>query len=211
MSAAQIEAATTTCQAVVLRTPMATRSLATSFRAEDKKPSHQASPSVDDLKEPVPFDERLLFKWPSQPRSLDERLFDNAAALKIDFAHIAMHLSSEWRQVVFKQLDRLLDPQNWEHDSAFVERAPFMTFLRFVIYAAPTRFPSLGVSPKGHILAAWLCPPQQIAVEFLEADKAAATFSIQTARSKEIIAWRGHVADLKGFIQRNNLSTCLGI
>jgi hypothetical protein len=200
MSGAQIEAATTTPQAIVMRMPLATRSLATSLVTEDKKPSRQVSPSVDDL-----------FKRLSESRSLEECLFDNAAILKIDFAHIAMHLSWEWRQVIFKQLDRLLDPANWEDDSSLIERAPFMTFLRFVIYAAPTRFPSLGVSPKGHILAAWLCPPQQIAVEFLAADKAAATFLIQTARSKEIVAWRGHVADLKDFIQRNGLSAFIGI
>lgn len=200
MSGAQIEAATMPCQVVVMRTPLATRSLAASLLTpKGDEPLREMSPRVGDFKPSI------------ESRSLEESLFDNAATLKISFSHIAMHLSSEWRQIIFKQLDRLLDSTSWEDDSAFIERAPFMTFLRFVIYAAPTRFPSLGVSPKGHILAAWLCPPQQITIEFLETDKAAAAFSIQTARSKETIVWRGHVADLKDFIQRNGLSACIGI
>jgi hypothetical protein len=199
MSGSQIEPATIPQQGIVLRTPLSTSSLAASLlTSKDGEPLRQTSPSVAD------------FKPPTESRSLEECLFDNAATLKIDFAHIAMHLSPEWRQIIFKQLDRLLDRSSWEDDSSLIECAPFKTFLRFVIYAAPTRFPSLGISPRGHILAAWLCPPQQITVEFFQADKAAATFSIQTARSTEIIAWRGHVADLKDFIQRNGLSACIG-
>jgi hypothetical protein len=200
MSGARIEAATTTNQAIFMRTPLATRLLVASLlTSKDREPFRQISPRVGD------------FQPTKESRSLEEVLFDNAAALKIAFAEIAMYLSPEWRRVIFKQLDRLLDPASWEDESALIARAPFMTFLRFVIYAAPTRFPSLGVSQKGHILAAWLCPPQQIAVEFLADDKAAATFLIQTARSKEIIAWRGYVADLKDFIRRNDLSACIGI
>lgn len=200
MSVTPIEVATTPRHAVIMRTHTPARGLAKSYLSSDnKKPPRRESPRIS---------EGIVS---TDARSLDELLFDNAAILKIDFANFAMHLSPEWRQIVFKQLDRLLAPSSWEDDSALIERAPFMTFLRFVVYAGPTRFPSLGVSPNGHILAAWSCPPQQIAVEFLPADKAAATFAIQTARSKEIIAWRGHVADLKDFIQRNGLSACIGI
>lgn len=200
MTGTPIEVATTPRQSVVMRTHSPARALSTSYlSSDDRAPMRRVSPRISDG--------TVL----TDARSLDERLFDNAAILKIDFANFAMHLSREWRQIIFKQLDRLLNPSSWEDDSAMIERAPFMTFLRFVVYAAPTRFPSLGVSPNGHILAAWLCPPQQIAVEFLEADKAAATFVIQTTRSKEIIAWRGHVADLKDFIRRNGLSSCIGI
>jgi hypothetical protein len=199
MSATQIDAGTAAPQTFVIPTPVATRSLGASLlTSEAEKPIRKNSPRIAD----VTASTAVL--------SLEESLFDNAANLKIAFAAIAMHLSPDWRRVIFKQLDRLLDSASWEEDSALIAFPPFITFLRFVIYAAPTRFPSLGVSPKGHILAAWLCPPQQIAVEFLEADKAVATFSIQTARSREVIAWRGHVADLKDFIQRNGLGDCVG-
>jgi hypothetical protein len=141
--------------------------------------------------------------------SLEERLFDNAAELKIATAHVAMHLRPELRETIFKQLNRLLDFDNWQDDSAFIQRSSFATFLRFILYADTTRLPSLGVGSNGNILAAWNNDSQQIAVQFFPNDQAAASFVIQGTRSKESVAWRGHVADLKTFIERNGLTTCI--
>ena len=81
--------------------------------------------------------------------SLDEQLFDNAADLKIAVATVAMHLSSEWRDTIFQQLDELLSKENWQYDFALINTSTFMTFLRFIVYAHPTRLPSLGVGPNG--------------------------------------------------------------
>ena len=121
-------------------------------------------------------------------------------------SQIVMHLAPEWRAVIFSQLDTLLDLNNWQNDLAFIQKSTFMTFLRFIVFAAPTRLPSLGVGSTGHILAAWNNGDQHIAVEFLPADKAAASFVKQGARSKEALTWRGHVADLKLFIEDNGMS-----
>ena len=143
------------------------------------------------------------------PSSLEDRLFDNAAELKIALSRIVMHLAPEWRAVIFSQLDTLLDLNNWQDDLAFIQKSTFMTFLRFIIFAAPTRLPSLGVGSTGHILAAWKNGDQHIAVEFLPDDKAAATFVKQSARSKEAVAWRGHVADLKLFIEQYGMIGCI--
>jgi hypothetical protein len=143
------------------------------------------------------------------PSSLEAKLFDNAAELKIALSQIVMHLSPEWRAVIFRQLDTLLDLNNWQDDSAFIRKSTFMTFLRFIVFTAPTRLPSLGVGSTGHILAAWNNGDQHIAVEFLPADKAAATFVKRGARSREAVTWRGHVADLKLFIEDNGMSECI--
>jgi hypothetical protein len=141
--------------------------------------------------------------------SLEMQLFDNAAELKIALSQIAMHLTKEWRAVIFSQLDALLDCNSWEEDSAFIQKSTFMTFLRFVVFAAPTRLPSLGVAPTGRILAAWSNGDQRIVVEFLPDDKASATFVTQGTRSREAVAWRGHVADLKLFLERNGMIECI--
>jgi hypothetical protein len=143
------------------------------------------------------------------PSSLEAKLFDNAAGLKVALSRIAMHLAPGWRTVIFSQLDTLLDPNSWQDDSAFIQESTFGTFLRFIIFAAPTRLPSLGVGSTGHILAAWNSGDQRIAVEFLPDDKAAATFVKQGARSREVVTWRGHVADLKLFIEGNGMSECI--
>jgi hypothetical protein len=145
---------------------------------------------------------------PASP-SLEERLFENAAELKIALSELVMHLAPQWRTVVFKQLDRLLDVKSWAEDSAFINKSTFMTFLRFIIYALPTRFPSLGVGITGDILAAWNNGSQQIAVEFFGDNHASATFVRPAAHSPETFAWRGHVADLKSFIERNEMLQCI--
>ena len=141
--------------------------------------------------------------------SLEAQLFDNAAELKIVLSQIVMHLEPEWRAIIFRQIDSLLDLNSWQDDSAFIQKATFMTFLRFIIFAAPTRLPSLGVGLTGHILAAWNNGNQRVAVEFFPEDKAAATFVKQGAYSREALAWRGHVADLKLFIEQNGMIGCI--
>ncbi len=143
------------------------------------------------------------------PTSLEARLFDNVAELKIALSQIVMHLAPDWRTVIFSQLDTLLDLNNWQDDSAFIQKSTFITFLRFIVFAAPIRLPSLGVGVTGHILAAWNNGDQHIAVEFLPADKGAATFVKQGARSKEVVTWRGHVADFKLFIEDNGMIECI--
>ncbi len=143
------------------------------------------------------------------PTSLEDMLFDNAADLKITLSQIVMHLEPIWRTVIFGQLDSLLDYENWQDDSAFIQKSSFRTFLRFIIFAGPTRLPSLGVSQEGKILAAWSHHDQRMAVEFFEDDQAVATFVRQGSRSKETMSWRGHVVDLKTFISANAMTGCL--
>jgi len=143
--------------------------------------------------------------------SLDVQLFDNAAEIKMAFSQIVMHLTPEWRTVIFKQIDILLDLNSWEEDSAFIQKSTFTTFLRFIIFAKSTRLPSLGVDITGHLLAAWNNDNQRIIVEFFTEDKAAATFVKLGALSgeRETLAWRGHINDLKHFIEQNGMMGCL--
>ena len=144
--------------------------------------------------------------------SLEERLFDNAAELKIALSEITMHLAPEWRTFIRRSIDFLLDLDSWQDDdSAFIQKPTFTTFLRFITFAKPTRLPSLGVGLTGNILAAWYEGNQRVTVEFFPKDKAAATFVKQGVYSgeREALAWRGNVADLKPFIGQNGMIGCL--
>ena len=120
-----------------------------------------------------------------------------------------MHLSAPWRNAIFEQLNSLLKLEDWQEDSALIEGSTFKTFIRFIIFAAPNRLPSLGVGLTGHVLAAWNKDAEQIAVEFLPNDHAAAILAKQGTRGKETVAWRGHVVDLKLFIERFGLRECM--
>lgn len=156
---------------------------------------------------PRASDAKILRSTPS----LQVRLFDNAAELKIALSQIVMHLAPEWRAIIFRQIDSLLNLNSWEDDSAFIQKSTFITFLRFIIFAKSTRLPSLGVDFTGHLLAAWNNDNQRVVVEFFKEDQAAATFVKQGAHSgeRETLAWRGHVDDLKHVIEQNGMMGCL--
>jgi hypothetical protein len=143
------------------------------------------------------------------PSSLEGRLFDNRAELKMAVSEIVSHLDPKWRGIIFEQLDALLDKESWQDDSMLIEKSTFLTFLRFVVFAGPTRLPSIGVGPTGNLLAAWIKDGDRVAIEFRRDDMAAATFVWQGARSRESVAWRGHVVDLKLFLERNCMAQCI--
>jgi hypothetical protein len=143
------------------------------------------------------------------PPSLDVQLFDNGAQLKLFFSQIAMHLTTEWRTTIFEQLDFLLNSEDWQEDSALIEVSTFITFLRFLIFAVPNRLPSLGISPNGNVLAAWLKGDERITVQFLPDDRAIATLLGKGTRANETVVWRGHVVDLKLFIDRFGVRDCM--
>ena len=141
--------------------------------------------------------------------SLEVQLFENGARLKVSFSLITMHLTTEWRKAIFEQLDFLLNLENWQDDSALIQESTFSTFLRFLIFVAPNRLPSLGVSPNGKVLAAWLKGDARITVQFLPEDRAVATLIRQGTRGNETVIWRGHVVDLKLFIERFGVGECM--
>lgn len=174
-----------------------------SIAAQPVLRSSAASPS---LAEARPQPTRSLSaeeaKIMPRPPSLEVQLFENAAQLKIMLSQIAMHLSTEWRYAIFGQLDSLLKLEDWLEDSSIIEASTFKTFVRFIIFSAPKRFPSLGVGLTGHVLAAWTKDGQKISVEFFPDDVATAIVVKQGTRGKETVAWRGHVVDLKLFIER---------
>ncbi|MBS0234531.1 MAG: hypothetical protein JSR99_13715 [Proteobacteria bacterium] len=141
--------------------------------------------------------------------SLPERLFDNAAELKIDMSVVAMHLSARWRDAIRSQIDRLLSCDDWDDDSAQIERASFKTFLRFLAFMAPKKIAGLGVSAKGTLLAAWHLDRKKVSIEFGVDDKANTFFSRPTDRGQEVVVWSGHIGELGDFIQRIGYMDCL--
>lgn len=98
----------------------------------------------------------------------DEKIFDAVAAAKVTFARVAMHLPREWRESAFAQLDALHDVAEWEEDDKPIAQNSFATFLRALILLEIRSFPSLGMSPEGNVLAAWIAAESdRLMIEFL--------------------------------------------
>lgn len=107
----------------------------------------------------------------STEMSVGERLFDATAAVKILTAQVAMHMSSEWREKLFHQIDSLHDMDEWDVDDKPVERSSFASFLKAMIYIRPQRYPGLGLSYDGNLVAAWTEGQDRLTSEFLARDR----------------------------------------
>jgi hypothetical protein len=103
--------------------------------------------------------------------SIEERLFDSRASLKVMTAAVAMHLKRPWRDGLFRQLDSLLAPESWDKDDKLVDVASYYTFLRMILYVQPARRPGLGLSYNGNLIAAWTVDVNRLTVECLPKDQ----------------------------------------
>lgn len=106
----------------------------------------------------------------SAQKSLEERLFDATANVKILTAQVAMHLDREWRDKLFAQLDSLHNVEDWDRDDEPVRTGSFATFLKAVIQIKPQRRPGLGLSHNGHLIASWTVGKDRLTIEFLPND-----------------------------------------
>ena len=108
----------------------------------------------------------------SEPRAqITERLFNASAQLKILVSKVSMHLSDDWRQRLFRKLDSLHDPENWEQSDTLVDPGSFMGFLRLILQIGPIARMSLGVSPEGHFLTGWIRDKDSLTLEFTGRDE----------------------------------------
>jgi len=150
------------------------------------------------------------FEAKTDELSLEERLFDQRMTLKIQLSRIAMHLDERWRQLLFGRIDALYNLQDWEEDSTEIEPQAFRTLLRFIVFAAPQKFPGLSVAPNGNPVGTWVAGSVRAYVEFLRRDLATAVFKKPTDRGDEAVAWRGPVTNLRSFVLGFGCGQCFG-
>ena len=86
-------------------------------------------------------------------------------------ATVAMHLDANWRESLFKTLDRLIDPEDWAEDFELPTEKSFSTFLRMIIYLHPTKRPGIGIAPNGNFIGSWRRDDDRIVIECLPNDQ----------------------------------------
>jgi hypothetical protein len=168
--------------------------LQTGFRAEvdaDRIGRSQLIPAVGfgetsyfmfkrlmDLRRPSPTFQNLIESSKLTTKSLNEQLYDALASFKIKTAAVAMHLDRDWRAKLFRQLDNLLDVENWESDDLPPQLASFSTFLRLLILLRPDKRPGLGAAHDGKMIATWTSGTDKLTVECLPNDSARWNLSV---------------------------------
>lgn len=106
-----------------------------------------------------------------EPAAPEDQVFDRLVQLKVSTSKIAMHLDNAWRAGLFRQLDGLLDAEDWDFSDQLPSVASFRTFLRMIIAFGSARRPSLGATSTGEIVAAWSKDGDRLTIECLANDQ----------------------------------------
>ena len=102
---------------------------------------------------------------------LDERLFDSRASFKVALSEVSMHLGRDWVHGLFRQIDSLLDLEEWEPDDPVPGRASARTFIRLLLRVHAVRRPGMGASSRGTLIAAWTVGANRLTIDCLPDDK----------------------------------------
>src|SRR5687768_13446267 len=102
----------------------------------------------------TPTERRTVVGRIGELASTAQMLFDARADLKTRTASVAMHLQDDWRRYIFRQLDNLLDEDEWQTGDLVPQAQSYLTFLRMLLYLNPLKKPGLGLTQDGLIVVA---------------------------------------------------------
>lgn len=122
-------------------------------------------------------------------RSLEEKLFDARATCKITTRQFAMLFDPDWQARFFRQLDLLMDADEWAADDEPVTKDSFITLIRLLIVLRDKRRPSLGIANRGNIVATWFTKGiDRVTIECLPNDRVRWIVTIPLYEEKESAA-----------------------
>jgi hypothetical protein len=124
----------------------------------------------------------------SSNASIEERLYESLAGVKVYTSQVAMHMERELRSRLFAQLDSLLDPEEWVEEDEPLRQASFGTFLKVLFLFRPDRRPGLGISANGHLIGAWTHGDNRLTIECLPGDRARWVLTQDLRGSPELAA-----------------------
>lgn len=107
------------------------------------------------------------FAFVSKEKSIEEKLFDATASVKILASKVAMYLDRNRRNKLFSQIDSLHDIAEWDEVDMPIKDSSFETFLKAILLISPKQHPGLGLSHKGNLIATWGNNQDRLITEFL--------------------------------------------
>lgn len=134
-------------------------------------------------------------RWGSVSGSIDRSTIDEvdrdirykarkaAAWAKERSNQFAVFLPTAHRHRLFRQLDSLHDVDEWDEGDQPLRRDSFVTFLRTIMALRPQRWPGLGMTPDGYLLASWGGAVDHVSVQFLADDQV--RWSLTRERAEE--------------------------
>lgn len=92
---------------------------------------------------------------PIDRMSTEERLYSAKASAKIFTSQVAMRIPDMLRKQLYRQLDSVLDIEEWIEGDEPLTVGSYKTFLRLMLLMKPSVRPGLGLTSDGNLLAMW--------------------------------------------------------
>lgn len=111
-------------------------------------------------------------------------LFD----LKVIIAQYSMHLTSEKRNRLFAQLNRIMAADSWHDDDPLPKVDSFRGFLKWALYSRWKDWSGIGFSNEGNLLVAWRAGEDRVTAEVQGAERIKWSTSAIIDGAREIAA-----------------------
>jgi hypothetical protein len=105
-----------------------------------------------------------------RPTAAIAPLSDALASAKRELSRVSMHLPLGWHAGLNRQLDLLLDADEWDSADRTPKSGAFVTLLHVLLVVQPEIRPGLGAGTRGTYLASWAKGENRLTVECLPND-----------------------------------------
>jgi len=107
----------------------------------------------------------------AKTQTIEKTLADAVALAKRWTSQIAMRIPSEVKQRIFRQLDRLHDPDEWVEGDKPLDLGSYQSFMRAFLGGIVGGKPGLALSQGGILIAVWQSGDCKLNIEFFPLDK----------------------------------------
>lgn len=121
--------------------------------------------SIDALKNPYVTSDISQY-LENNESTLQEKVFDSLAKVKILTSQVSMHISQEKREKLFRQFDFILDSEDWDEEDRLVNVESYQVFLSWFVNSSPNVNPGIGLNDNGNIIASWQVDKSRLILEF---------------------------------------------
>lgn len=97
--------------------------------------------------------------------TLEELLYEARAEAKIQTSRVARYIDDGWRRGLYRQLDSLLDIEEWFEGDDPLGTNSFSTFLRLMLVVRPEKRPGLGLTSDGNLIVNWQTGNARLTIE----------------------------------------------
>lgn len=114
---------------------------------------------------------QTYFQIVEKQKSRSELLANAVAEAKRWTSEVAMRLSPDTRRLIFRQLDRLHDPDEWFDGDRPMNLASYKSFVRAILSKDISGRPAFALSSAGILSAIWLNASARLIIEFFPDDR----------------------------------------